>query len=201
MAGRTLEHLRVPLEEKKILVSRSGGSCIFPANFLFAAAMNPCPCGHFPDMNKCTCSTREIQNYMSKISQPILDRIDIRVDVPAAKFSELVSSDDDMVSSAQMRKKVEKAFGIQKERYKEMEICFNGELSPNDIGRFCASTAEAGKLLENTFTKMNLSARAYHRILKLARTIADLEGADLINESHISEAFCFRAQSFRGRTL
>ena len=195
MPGRTLDQLRAPLEEHSILISRIQGSYRFPANFLFAAAMNPCPCGYFPDMNRCHCSEREIHAYLAKISHPILDRIDLRVDVPAASYEELTTNAKDEVSSSVMREHVIRAFDIQQERYRDTGIHFNSELDPSEIKKYCVTSAEAGRLLEAAYCKLGLSARAYHRILKISRTIADLESSDIICEAHISEAFCFRNRS------
>ncbi len=199
MPGRNLDMLRGPLEDHSILISRTAGSYCFPANFLLVAAMNPCPCGHYPS-DSCTCTPSEIQHYLSKISQPVLDRIDIRVDVPAVTYDDLSAQSDDPISTAVLKAKAIKAFNIQKERYRGTKICFNSELSPTDIKKFCVMTPEAKRLMENAFSKMDLSARAYHRILKLSRTIADLENADTISEAHISEAFSFRNQNLFKRS-
>lgn len=192
MPGRTLETLRAPLEEHSILISRAAGSFRFPSHFLFAAAMNPCPCGYYPDFNKCTCSQNEIRTYMSRISRPILDRIDIKINVPAASYKDLTALNSAGTGSLEMKASVLKAFNIQKERYSSLNICFNSELDPSGIKKFCTVTPEGNRLLEAAFSKMDLSARSYHRILKLGRTIADLEGSELITETHISEAFAFR---------
>ncbi len=195
MPGRTLDQLRAPLEEHSILVSRIQGSYRFPANFLFVAAMNPCPCGYYPDMNRCHCSVSEIHSYLSKISHPILDRIDLRVDVPAASYDDLTSNEKDPISSAVLKEQVLRAFNIQQDRYKKCGIHFNSELEASYIKKYCATSNEASRLLSAAYSKLSLSARGYHRILKISRTIADLDNSDLICESHISEAFCFRNQS------
>ncbi len=192
MSGRTLEHLRSPMEDRSILISRAYGSYRFPANFMLAAAMNPCPCGHYPDLNKCTCSRHAIQSYLSRISGPVLDRVDIRINVPAASYEELTASGDNELGSAEMKAAVEKAFNLQKERYSNADICFNSELGASEIKKYCTVTKEGNRLLQSAFVKMDLSARAYHRILKLSRTIADIDGSDYITEAHISEAFVFR---------
>ena len=194
MPARVIEHLRGPLEDHSILISRSTGSFLFPSHFLFAAAMNPCPCGHYPDMNKCTCTRHEIQSYLARISKPVLDRIDIRVNVPPPTYGDLENPSADETGSAQMKLLVEKAFHIQTERYSSYDICFNSELKASDIKKFCPVTREGRRILEISFLKFDLSARAYHRILKLSRTIADLDGSDYITEAHISEAFLFRNQ-------
>ncbi len=192
MPGRTLEHLRGPLEDHSILISRASGSFRFPASFLFVSAMNPCPCGYYPDRNKCTCTPQEIRRYLSRISQPILDRIDLRCEVPAASFAALNAAEKDPLSTAKMKKMVAKAFARQQDRYAGTNIRFNSELSAADVKEHCTLTPEAGRLLEQAFARLNLSARGYHRILKLSRTIADLEGDSSICEAHLSEAFCFR---------
>lgn len=195
MPGRTLDQLRAPLEEHSILVSRIQGSYRFPANFLFVAAMNPCPCGYYPDMNRCHCSVGEIHSYLSKISHPILDRIDLRVDVPATSYDDLTSGEKDPVSSAVLKEQVSKAFNIQQDRYSKCDIHFNNELEASDIKKYCSTSDEAARLLSTAYSKLGLSARSYHRILKISRTIADLDSSDLICEPHISEAFCFRNQT------
>ncbi len=195
MPGRNLEFLRQPLEDRFIQISRIGRSVIFPCNFLLVAAMNPCPCGYYPDLNRCTCTERDIRNYTARISQPILDRIDLRTEVPALDYDALHAGGQDKITSAMLKTQVEKAFACQKERYLDMPIAFNSELSARDIPRFCPLSAEAGRLLEAAYTAMALSARGYHRILRIARTIADLDGDDLIRESHISEAVHFRQHS------
>ncbi len=180
------------MEDRSILISRAYGSYRFPANFMLAAAMNPCPCGHYPDLNKCTCSRHAIQSYLSRISGPVLDRDDIRINVPAASYEELTASGDNELGSAEMKAAVEKAFNLQKERYSNADICFNSELGASEIKKYCTVTKEGNRLLQSAFVKMDLSARAYHRILKLSRTIADIDGSDYITEAHISEAFVFR---------
>ena len=192
MPGRVLEQLRSPLEDRCVTISRTLGSYTFPSHFLFAAAMNPCPCGYYPDMNKCTCSAPDIKRYVARLSRPILDRIDIRVNVPQPSYDVLKSPKSDSINSDSMRNVVSNAFDVQKERYSKLDICFNSELSPPDIKKFCTLTDEAERILEALFTKLDLSARAYHRILRLSRTIADIEQSDIISEAHISEAFAFR---------
>ena len=194
MAAKNLEYLRGPLEDRKIRISRSGGACTFPADFLFVAAMNPCPCGFYPNTDRCTCTEKDIRSYYNRISQPILDRIDLRVDVPALKFSELKSKKDKEISSAILREKVAAAFEKQKERYKGLSFCFNSELPPALVDRYCVLTKSAGDLIRNAYEKQLLSARGYHRVLKLARTIADIEDSQEITEEHISEALCFKVK-------
>ena len=198
MPQKNLEYLRGPLEDRTIRISRSYGSYVFPADFLFVAAMNPCPCGYYPDMDKCHCTEKDVKGYLSRISQPILDRIDLRVDVPAIRYSDLRKNGITESQSARMRDIVSEAFEIQKKRYQELGICFNAELPASKIPEFCKQTREAEKLLEEVYEKYSLSARGYHRILRISRTIADLEGADKINDLHVSEALCFRQQAGSG---
>ncbi len=195
MSVRTLEQLRAPLEDRTVLISRAEASFCFPSDFLFAAAMNPCPCGYYPDMNRCTCSRLAVKNYSMRLSRPIMDRIDIRVSVPETSYDELVKTGGDEIDSASMRAQVVKAFEIQKERYKSSGICFNSELSSSDIEKHCVLSRDAMRLLAAMFSKLSLSARSYHKILKLSRTIADLDGSELISEAHVSEAAFFRNQA------
>ena len=194
MAAKNLEYLRGPLEDRMIRISRSGVSCTFPADFLFVAAMNPCPCGFYPNTERCSCTEKDIRSYYNRISQPILDRIDLRVDVPAVRFAELRAKKDKEISSAMLREKVSAAFEIQRERYKDLTFCFNSELPPALVDRYCVMTKGAGELLRNVYEKQLLSARGYHRVLKLSRTIADIEGAGEITEEHVSEALCFKVK-------
>ena len=192
---RTLEMLRQPLEERRITVSRSGGTFLFPASFLFIAAMNPCPCGYYPDRERCSCSPREIELYQARISQPLLDRIDLHCSVPAVSYADLTSPSGDVVSSAQLQKKVTDASLIQQERYQGESFLFNSELPVSLLNRYCCLTGEAARMMENAFSRLGLSARGYHHLLRVSRTIADLEHSDSICEAHVSEAICFRRQS------
>ena len=175
MEKSTLELLRQPLEERRITVSRAGGACTYPASFLLVAAMNPCPCGYFPDRRRCSCSVNEIRRYQAKISQALLDRIDLRCDVQAADYDDLTCSGRPEETSEEMRKQAVCAVGLQKERYEGEDILFNSELRASDIGRYCETTPEAGRLLQSAFRTLSLSARGYHHILRVSRTIADLE--------------------------
>ena len=194
MPGRTLELLRQPLEEHRILISRQGGTYTFPAHFLFISGANPCPCGYYPDTSRCTCSPHEIQSYQQKISRPILDRIDLRVEVPLVTYEELSKSQAPKESTASMRRQVEKAALAQRDRFRKLDFCFNSEIPPNLLAGYCQLTSEANRLLEGAFHVLNLSARGYHRILRVARTIADLDGDDYVREVHVSEAICCRQQ-------
>lgn len=191
-ARRSLEILRQPLEDKTIRISRVYGTYEFPASFILCAAMNPCPCGHYPDMNLCRCTAGEVNHYLGKVSQPLLDRIDLCADVPAVSFSRL-SCMEKSESSAKIRTRVEAAHRIQQQRYQKEGIRFNGELKGNQVEKFCKVEGEGRKLLERAFDKIGLSARAYHRILKVARTIADMDGEEMILGRHIGEALMYRS--------
>lgn len=189
---KSLEILRQPLEDKEIHLSRAAGTYIFPASFMLAAAMNPCPCGFYPDMNRCRCTSGEITHYLGKISQPLLERIDICTEVPAVSFSKMKKKIAGE-SSAQIRKRVEAVQEIQRERYKKEKFCSNGELDGRKLEKYCVMTGGADKLLEQAYEQFQFSTRAYHKILKTARTIADMESSEKIKEEHICEALAYRA--------
>lgn len=189
---KSLEILRQPLEDKEIHLSRAAGTYIFPASFMLAAAMNPCPCGFYPDMNRCRCTSGEITHYLGKISQPLLERIDICTEIPAVSFSKMKKKIAGE-SSAQIRKRVEAVQEIQRERYKKEKFCFNGELDGRKLEKYCVMTGGADKLLEQAYEQFQFSTRAYHKILKTARTIADMESSEKIKEEHICEALTYRA--------
>lgn len=191
-ARGSLEVLRQPLEDKQIQLSRASGTYVFPAGFILVAAMNPCPCGYYPDMNKCRCTPGEVSHYLHKLSQPLLERIDLCADVPPVNFSQ-ISGEKTGESSALIRKRVEKARRIQQKRYQNEKICFNGELSGKQIRKYCVLTENAFQVAKNAFELMELSARSYHRILKVSRTIADMEGEELIHTRHVAEALTYKA--------
>jgi magnesium chelatase family protein len=187
-----LEVLRQPLEDQKVTISRAAMSLTFPSSFMLVAAMNPCPCGHFNDpTSACKCNPPQIQRYVSKISGPLLDRIDIHIDVPAVKVSEL-SAQEPAEGSAEIRNRVGRARTIQHERFTGEPLYCNAQMTPRFIRKFCALAAGPQALLERAITRYGLSARAYDRILKVSRTIADLAGAADINDAHISEAVNYR---------
>lgn len=191
-ARGSLEVLRQPLEDKQIQLSKASGTYVFPAGFILVAAMNPCPCGYYPDMNKCRCTPGEVSHYLHKLSQPLLERIDLCADVPPVNFSQ-ISEEKSGESSALIRKRVEKARRIQQKRYQNEKICFNGELSGKQIRKYCVLTENAIQVAQNAFELMELSARSYHRILKVSRTIADMEGEELIHTRHVAEALTYKA--------
>ena len=189
----TLEVLRGPLEDRQITVSRVNGTFTYPANFMFAASMNPCPCGYYGSKEKeCTCSQTAISKYMGKISGPLLDRIDICIEVSPVKYEKLDSTEP-IETSEVIKKRVDKARKIQLERYKDCNILSNSELTPKLIDKYCKLDEAGKKILENAFNKLKLSARAYGRILKVARTIADLEDSSNIEVKHIAEAIQYRS--------
>lgn len=189
-----LEVLRQPLEDARVTVSRSKLSLEFPANFMLAAAMNPCPCGYFTDPGKeCTCTSPQIQKYMAKISGPLLDRIDIHIEVPAVKFKEL-SSKGESEKSSLIRERVISAREIQLKRFENMKHIYNnGDMGSKEVRTFCKLDSAGEELLKMAMTKLGLSARAYDRILKVSRTIADLENSDNILPQHLSEAIQYRS--------
>ena len=189
-----LEVLRQPLEDSRVTVSRSRLSLEFPANFMLAAAMNPCPCGFFTDPNKeCTCTPPSIQRYMAKISGPLLDRIDIHIEVPAVKFKEL-SAKEHSENSEAIRERVMQAREIQLNRYGGNPHIFNNsDMGSKEVKKYCKLDSSGEELLKMAMTKLGLSARAYDRILKVSRTIADLENSLEIKPNHISEAIQYRS--------
>ena len=183
------------MEDAKVTVSRSKLSLEFPANFMLAAAMNPCPCGFYTDPSKeCTCAPPQIQRYMAKISGPLLDRIDIHIEVPSVNYKEL-SSKSLGEKSEDIRNRVIKARSRnQIERFKDHKNVFNnGDMGSKEVRIFCKLDSQGEELLKMAMTKLGLSARAYDRILKVSRTIADLEGAENILAQHISEAIQYRS--------
>jgi magnesium chelatase family protein len=189
-----LESLRQPLENGWVTITRASGSVTYPANFMLAAALNPCPCGYFGDLNhNCNCSPGNIQRYISRISGPLLDRIDIHIEVPAVKFKEL-SSEAAGEPSENIRKRVNAARQIQLERFAEFEgVYCNAQMETRLIRSICKIDNDSLTLLKTAITRLGLSARAYDRILKVSRTIADLEGARDITSAHISEAIQYRS--------
>lgn len=199
----TLEALRQPLEEGRITVSRLQASWEFPADMMVVAAMNACPCGYYPDRNSCNCREREIHRYLSHISRPILDRIDICVETPKVSYEELKGensqkqpesgkSSQKNESSAKIRERVEAARERQRERFAGTEIRFNSRIPASRIEQYCGLGEKEERMMRRIFEQMNLSARGYHRILRVARTIADLAGQEDIGLVHLGEAVCYR---------
>ena len=189
-----LEVLRQPLEDQKVTISRAAMTLTFPASFMLAAAMNPCPCGFWNDpVRECRCSPLQIQRYVGRISGPLLDRIDIHIDVPAVRFKELRGEGPSVESSAEIRARVVAARTRQRERLRDESVFSNAAMSPRHIRRHCRIDAECERMLESAMTRLGLSARAYDRILKVSRTIADLEAAPDIRPAHVAEAVGYRS--------
>jgi len=187
-----LEVMRQPLEEERVTISRAATSLTYPARFMLVAAMNPCPCGYYSDATKeCNCTVPQIQRYRSKISGPLMDRIDIHIEVPAVKYRDLASRDAGE-PSREIKKRVDEARRIQLDRLKGTKIYSNAQMNNRHIKKFCQINETSQKLLETAIDTFGLSARAYTRILKVARTIADLEGIEDIQPSHLSEAIQYR---------
>ncbi len=189
---RILDMLRQPLEDKIIAISRSAGSLTYPANFTLVASANPCPCGYYSDPEKeCTCSSSMVQRYQKKLSGPLLDRIDIHIEVPRIDFEKLAAKQMGE-PSATVRDRVEATRQIQRDRFNQISLQINAEMGPAEIRQFCEVDDASSQLLKSAMAQLYLSPRAYHRILKLARTIADLAGADTIGASHVAEAIQYR---------
>lgn len=189
----TLEVLRGPLEDGNITISRVNASLTYPCNFMFVASMNPCPCGFYGSKDKeCTCTPQSINRYIGKISGPLLDRIDIQIEVTPVKYQKL-QSEDKIETSEQIKKRVDKARKIQIKRYENYGIYSNSELTPALIEKYCKLDSQSKVILQNAFDKLGLSARAHGRILKVARTIADLEEKENIESTHIAEAIQYRS--------
>ena len=188
-----LEVLRQPIEDGQITISRAGQNCTFPCTITVAAAMNPCPCGYFGDPNHaCTCSQGKIHRYLSRVSGPLLDRFDIHVEVPAVKFDELRSSEESE-SSADIKKRVDAARAVQQERYKGTATTCNAKINAGQFEKFCVIDKDAENTLRNSFDSLGMTARAYDRVLKVSRTIADLEKSEVIRTEHVLEAIQYRS--------
>lgn len=189
---QVLEALRQPLEDKKVSISRASGSLTFPAQFILLAAQNPCPCGFLGSGKKsCVCMPGQVSRYQKKISGPLLDRIDIHLDVPFVEVEKL-TTDTLSEDSKKIRERVEKAREIQKKRFASSGILTNSEMNNAQIKQYCVITQEALDLIKLAIAQMNLSARVYHRVLKLSRTIADLKDEEIIQTEHIAEALQYR---------
>lgn len=189
-----LEVLRQPLEDGMVTISRAAMSLTYPARFMLAAAMNPCPCGHYGDSQRqCSCSPQVVQKYLSRVSGPLLDRIDLHVEVPAVRYRELTDQRSGEPSSA-VRARVARAREIQRERFAgRPDMHANAHMGARDLREFCRVGEGSDALLRTAITRLGLSARAYHRVLKIARTLADLEGVEEIGTAHISEAIQYRS--------
>lgn len=186
-----LEVLRQPLEEREIKLVRTHGSYTFPANFILAAAMNPCPCGNYPDMGRCTCTSGEIQHYLGKISQPFLDRIDICIETPRIRYVDL-NAKSPQESSGVIRERVCAARKIQEKRYQGTGILTNAMLEVKMLDEYCTLGTAEKELMEQAYSALGLTARTYHKILKVARTIADMDESSRIRQVHLKEAIGYR---------
>ncbi len=190
---KTMEVLRQPLEDGMVTVSRASGKYTYPCSFMLIAAMNPCPCGYFNHpTRKCSCSPNAIQRYLNRVSGPLIDRFDIHIEVPPVDYEEL-SGKAGEEKSENIKKRVDKARKIQTERYKNSKTTCNARISDAEFQEFCVITDEAATLLKKAFNTMGLSARAYNRILKVARTIADLDASEKIEVNHVAEAVQYRS--------
>ena len=189
----TLEVLRQPIEDGQATISRVSGTLTYPCSVMLVCAMNPCPCGYYGHPTRpCTCKKGAAANYLAKVSGPLLDRLDLHVEVPPVEFSEL-SSEEKSECSADIRRRVNAARRRQLERYEGSGVSCNARLTPALVQEHCHMTLDAKRLLERAFVQMGLSARAYDRLIKVARTIADLDAAEQIQSPHIAEAVQFRS--------
>jgi len=186
-----LEALRQPLEDGQVTISRTSSTITYPCNFVLAASMNPCPCGYFGEGDKCKCTERAVSNYLDKISGPLLDRIDIHVEAARVHYQDFEGAAGE--TTAQIKTQVEAAAAIQRARYANEKITVNAELSGGLIDKYCPLDDECKALVKRVYDVMELSARGYHKILKLARTIADLDQSENIRAAHIKEAVQYRA--------
>lgn len=188
-----LELLREPLEDKFVTISRLNMTITYPCNFIFVASMNPCPCGYYGSSKKeCNCKDEQIKRYRNKISGPLLDRIDLHIEVEGVKYKK-IESNEKIETSEEIRKRVNTARTIQLNRYKKYSIFSNSALTPQLIEKYCKLDLKCKAILKNAFDKLGLSARAYIRILKVARTIADLDQSYEIKVNHLAEAIQYRS--------
>ena len=189
----TLEILRQPMEEKKICIARLNASYEYPADFMLVAAMNPCKCGWYGHPSgRCTCSENQVEQYMRRISGPLLDRIDMYIEVPSVEY-EAMRRKDTPESSAVIRQRVNAAREVQKQRFAGTEVSCNAYMTPAMIGRYCQLDDAGERLMQGAFDRLGLTGRSHDRILRMARTIADLEGSERIEASHLAEAIQFRS--------
>ncbi|MDD2586974.1 MAG: YifB family Mg chelatase-like AAA ATPase [Syntrophomonadaceae bacterium] len=187
-----LEALRQPLEDKVVTVARAQATYTYPANFSLIASMNPCPCGFFGSDVECTCTPLQIQKYLGRISGPLLDRMDLHIEIPRVKYEQLRDKANSE-TSASIREKVKEARMIQKKRFSHYKISLNSQMRPADIKKFCSLDEKSEMLLKNAFDRLNMSARGYDRVLKVARTIADLEHSEKIQLQHLAESLRYRS--------
>lgn len=194
----TLDMMRQPLEDGQVTISRVSGAVTYPAEFMLVCAMNPCKCGWYGDPSgRCRCSDREVENYRSRISGPMLDRIDIVVEVPSVHFEDLRARTE-AEPSTKVKQRVNAARAVQNQRFGGGGMC-NARMGPEQMRSFCALSEESAQLMKNAFETMGLTARSYDRILKVARTVADLDGSGEILPQHIAEAIQYRAVNLGNR--
>ncbi len=186
-----LEILRQPIEDKEIHIARTQGNYVFPSDFMLVGAMNPCPCGYYPDVQKCTCRDYEVRRYLHHISGPLLDRMDLCARTIPVPLKDLRNCGE-QESSEEIRNRVMKAREMQTIRYEKEFIMFNGQLDATMMNQYCRLPKELQDYVEQYFQIAQLSARSYHRMLKVARTIADLDGEEVILKEHLTEAMCYR---------
>ena len=188
-----LEVLRQPVEDGMVTISRATGSLSFPSRFILVIAFNPCPCGYLGDMkHNCRCTPAQVQRYESRLSGPLLDRIDMHLEVPSVPYKEMAAGNSGE-PSAVVKERVEQARAVQKRRFaKRKNFYCNGQMTPRDIKKFCPLDQDSEKLIANAVERLGFSARSYHRILKIGRTIADLDGNERVRTNHIAEAIQYR---------
>lgn len=193
--SQSLEVLRQPMEEKRIRIDRAHGSCVFPADFMLVAALNPCPCGNYPDPKLCRCSDDQVRKYLSKLSGPLLDRMDLCVEMSRMKIGELTSPEETPYpyTSEGMKEAVMRARKIQEERFSGTGISFNSQMAHGDMEKYMDLGEKEKKFMEKAYDRMHLSLRSYHKILRVARTIADVGGCESVELSHLTEALCYRS--------
>lgn len=193
--SQSLEVLRQPMEEKRIRIDRTHGSCVFPADFMLVAALNPCPCGNYPDPKLCRCSDDQVRKYLSKLSGPLLDRMDLCVEMSRMKIGELTSPEETPYpyTSEGMKEAVMRARRVQEERFSGTGISFNSQMAHGDMEKYMDLGEKEKKFMEKAYDRMHLSLRSYHKILRVARTIADVGGCESVELSHLTEALCYRS--------
>ena len=195
--ANVLETLRQPMEERRLTIVRAGAAYEFPADFMLVAAMNPCRCGYYPDRSLCRCTQKEVEAYLGRLSRPLLDRIDICTEVDKASYDQLRGEGE---SSAAIRSRVEQAVERQGARFAGTGIRFNSRIPAGELYRYCRLSLEAENLLKKVYEKRTVTARGLHSLIRVSRTIADLDGSERIEKSHVGEAVFYRGprEIFRG---
>lgn len=193
----TVELLRAPMESGKVIHARKNRSVEYPCDFMLVAAMNPCPCGYYPDISRCRCTPNQVRSYLGRISHAFLDRIDIIIEAEKIDFDVIFYNDIDVQSSADILKMTEAAKNIQKKRYEGSSVTCNARMSSDDIKKWCSISGPGLSFLKDIYKEWGLSVRSYNKLLKVARTIADYEGSEDITSSHIEEAIFYRKAEYR----